>query len=774
VSNDGPRDEGRWVGRPLRRGEDARLLRGEARFVDDVTLPGSLHLVVIRSTLPHALLRAVRTQAAAGSPGVVRVVTGEDLAGRARPLPFLVPAGARVASAPHPILARGRTRYVGEPVAAVLAETRAAAEDAAARVSVEYEALPPLLGLDEALAGGLLLHPELGDNILLRWTRAAGDVAAAFGSAARVVRGTFHIPRLVACPIEPRGAVAAYDPASDLLTVWCSSQDPYRPRDHLSHVLGRPTEKIRFIVPDVGGAFGSKGTLPAEAALAALLALQEGRPIKWIEDRRENFAAAYQGRGIDASAEMAVAAEGRMLAIRVRLVADLGAYLHPLTPIPPITAAMLLTGVYAFQAAEIELLGVATSRVPTGPYRGAGRPEATYIVERIVDLTAHELSLDPVELRRRNLIPSDRFPYDNLLGYVYDSGDYGRALDRACELLGYERVREEQRALRRSGRLIGVGVSVYVERAGERLTEHARVVVEPAGRLVVRTGSTAQGQGHATTFSQIAADALAVHPQMVVVLQGDTAGLPQGTGTFSSRSVTVGGSAALLALRQIREQMTALAAHLLEADPHDIEWAAGRLFVRGTPARGMTFREVATAAYAPERLPPGVAPGLEAEAVFALPGPVFPSGACAVVLEILPATGEIQVQHVVAVDDAGRLINPLLAEGQVAGAIVQGLGQALLEEAFYDSAGQLLTATLLDYALPRAEDVPRISSEFVETPSPFNPLGAKGIGEAGAIGTPAAVANAVLDALAPLGIVHLDLPFTPPALWERLRRVRLP
>ncbi|KRT76919.1 MAG: aldehyde oxidase and xanthine dehydrogenase molybdopterin binding protein [Armatimonadetes bacterium CSP1-3] len=758
-----------WIGRPLRRREDLRFLQGRARFVDDIGMPHLLHLVVVRSTVAHAVLRRIDPEAARRLPGVVAVVTAPDLEGRVHPLPFAVPEGAHVAPVHHPLLARERVRYVGEPVAAVLAESRAVALDAAERITVDYDPLPPLLDPREALRGSVMLHDGREDNVLLRWRRAGGDVAAAFRSAARVVRGTFHIPRLVAAPLEPRGAVVAYDAATDLLTLWCSSQDPYRPRAQLSRVLNRPADRIRYIVPDVGGAFGSKGTLAPEAALAAALAIAHGRPVKWIEDRRENFAAAYQGRGMDADVEMAVDRDGRIRGLRARLIADLGAYLQPLTPVPPVTAAMLLTGVYAIPAAEVELLGVATTKVPTGTYRGAGRPEAAYIVERMVDLAARDLGRDPVDLRRRNLIAPDRFPYDNLLGYVYDSGDYGRALERACALIAYERQREEQRLARQEGRLVGIGVAVYVERAGEGLPEYARVVVESDGRVIVRPGSTAHGQGHETTFAQIAADVLALDPRAIVVQQGDSGALPRGGGTFSSRSVAVGGSAVVLALRQIRAKASAIAAHLLEAGGDDIEWTDGRLAVRGSPARALAFAEIAAAAYQPNRLPPGMTPGLEAHAEFAMPGPVFPFGACAAVVEIARETGEVQVLRLAAVDDAGRVINPLLAEGQVLGATVQGLGQALCEEAIYDESGQLLTAAFTDYAVLRAAAVPAVESEFQETPSPFNPLGAKGIGEAGAIGTPAAVANAVIDALAPLGITHVDLPLTPPKLWRLLQ-----
>lgn len=760
----------RWIGRPLKRDEDLRFLRGQARFVDDITLPGMVHLVIARSPLAHARVRGIDAEPVRRAPGVLAVVTGDHLAGLAA-LPIAAPEEARVAPVPHPILAGEKVRYVGEPVAGVLAESRAAAVDAAERLGVKYEPLEAVIDPHEALGGRVLLHEGLGDNILLRWSRSAGDVAGAFAGAVRVVRGKFHIPRLAAAPIEPRGVVAEYDAAGDLLTLWGSAQDPYRPRAQLSRVLRRAEERIRFVVPDVGGAFGSKGALAPEAAVAAWLALQYGRPVKWVEDRRENFAAAYQGRGLDAEVEVAVDAAGLIRAVRARLTADLGAYLYPPTPVPPISTAMLLTGPYAIGAAEVELLGVATNKVPTGPYRGAGRPEAAYIIERMVDLVAQEIRGDPIEVRRANLIPPDRFPYRTPLGFTYDSGQYARALDRACALLDYPRWRKEQRRAREGGRLLGVGVALYVERAGSGVWESAAVAVDPAGRVIVRTGSTAHGQGHGTMFAQIAADALGIDRSAIVVEQGDSAALPRGVGTFGSRSTTLGGSAVLLALEQIRTKATAIAAHLLEAAAGDIEWQDGRLAVRGSPARGLAFHEVAAAAHRPERLPAHLAEGLAASAEFSLPGPVFPFGAYAAVVEVERETGGVEVLRFVAVDDAGRIINPLLAEGQVIGATVQGLGQSLVEEVVYDGAGQLLTGTFADYGLLRAPRIPHVESAFLETPSPFNPLGAKGIGEAGAIGTPAAVASAVMDALLPLGIRHIDLPFTPEKLWRAVREV---
>lgn len=757
----------RWVGQAVRRLEDPRFLRGQARYVDDIVLPQMAYLAIVRSAAAHAQLRRVDVHAAAQSPGVVTVVVAADLAGSLSPVPPNTVEGAHVAPVPHPVLAQDRVRYVGEPVAAVLAETRAAAEDAASLIAIEYDMLPAITDPLRAQSAAAL-HDAAPQNILLRWQRSTGNVEGAFASASRIVAQRFHIPRLAAAPIEPRGAVASYDPGTDRLTVWCSAQDPHRPLAQLSHALSRPDDRIRVIVPDVGGAFGSKGAAPVEVILAAWLAMRVGRPVKWVEDRRENLSGSYQGRGLDAEIEIALDAGGTIRALRARLTADLGAYLFPSTPVVPVTTAMLMTGTYAIPAAAVELVGVATNKVPTGPYRGAGRPEAAYLVERVVDLAAHEAGIDPVELRRRNLVSADRFPYRTPLGFTYDSGNYPRALERACTLLDYDRWRREQAAARAKGRFVGIGVAMYVERAGSAVWESAAVSVTPAGRAIVRIGSTPTGQGHVTTFSQIVVDALGIGFDAVTIEQGDSAVVPRGVGTFGSRSITIGGSALVSALEQIKVKAGLIAAHLLEAGDQDVIWTEGLFHVRGAPQRGVTLAEVAAVAYQPSRLPRGIALGLEAHGVFQAPGPVFPFGTYAAVVEVDPLTGEVTIHKLVAVDDAGRIVNTLLAEGQVIGATAQGFGQACLEEVVYGEDGQLLTTTFADYALARAPQVPALSATFLETLSPLNPLGAKGIGEAGTIATPSALANAVLDALAPLGIRHLDFPLTPRRIWDAI------
>ena len=757
-----------WVGRPVRRREDAALLRGEAAYVDDLVLPGMAHMVAVRSPEAHATLVQVEVAAARRAPGVLAVLTAADLAGHVAPMPVMAPDGAEVAETPIPLLATGRVRFAGEPVAVVVAETRAAAKDAAELVAVDYDPLPVLVDPHAALGSPVLLHQAAPGNVLLRWARRHGDVDAAFGSAAHRVRGSFSMPRLVAAPIEPRGAVAAFDAAEDLLTLWLSAQDPHRPLRNLTAVLRRPAERCRLVVRDVGGAFGSKGALAPEAAVAAVAAMRLGRPVKWVEERWENFQAAYQGRGQEIEAELALDGAGRFLALRARTVADLGAYLYPGTAAPPVTSAMLLTGAYDVPAVDVEVVGVATNKVPTGPYRGAGRPEGAYVAERLADLAAAELGVDPVEIRRRNFIPPEAFPHTTALGFTYDSGDYARALDHACSLLGYAECRAEQRDARAVGRLVGVGLCVFVERAGAGLWESGSVAVAPDGRVLVRTGSTPHGQGHATTFAQIAADALGLSPDQVEVETGDTRTVPRGMGTYASRSVTTGGSAVYLAAQEVGRKAARVAAWMLGVAPEEVRLQDGGLLA-APGGRSLRLAEVAAAAGDPSRLPAGLEPGLDAQVRFELPGPVFPFGAYATIVEIDRDTGRLAVGRLVGVDDGGRIVNPLLAKGQVVGSAIQGVGQALFEEAVYDDAGQLLTGNFTVYGLPTAVEAPPVEGEFVETPSPYTPLGSKGLGESGAIAVPAAIANAVADALAPLGVRHVDPPYTPERLWRILR-----
>jgi aerobic carbon-monoxide dehydrogenase large subunit len=713
---------GRLVGRPLPRREDARILSGRSEFLDDLHPAGLAHLAFVRSPYAHARVLSVRPPERAS--GLLAVLSARELERRTRPLPIQTPEGAHVADEPHPLLASGEARYAGQPVAAVVAESRALAEDAAELVEVEYEELDPTA------------DPAASDLELMRWRRASGDVEAAFASAAVVAGGRYAMPRLVAAPIETRGALASHDAARDVLTLWCSAQDTHRPLKHLAHVLDRPVEGLRVVVPDVGGAFGSKGSLAPEAAVAAIAAIDVGRPVKWTEDRTENFLAAYQGRGMEAEVELALTADGRMLAVRARIRADLGAYLLPATAIPPHTTATLMSGCYTIPAADVTATGVRTHKVPTGPYRGAGRPEAAYFLERAVDDAARALSIDPVELRRRNLIGD--FPYKSPLGFTYDSGDYRRCLDLALELVEPQRGADDER-------LIGTGVAMYVERAGGAF-EGARAMLEADGRVVIRSSTSPHGQGHDTTFAQIAAERLHVDQADVVLEFGDSAIVPGGTGTFASRSVAVGGSAVARAAEELRERCMEAAARLIGASKGEIAWDEDGFKADG---RTVTLSDVAAAG------------ALEASARFES-DLVFGSGAYAAVVEIERATGVLTVQRLAAVDDAGTIVNPLLAEGQVLGGAVQGLGECMAEEATYDEQAQPTSASFADYSLLTAVEIPPIAAAFVESPSPLNPLGAKGIGEGGTIGTPAAVANAVADAL---GGRHVDPPFTEEKLW---------
>jgi aerobic carbon-monoxide dehydrogenase large subunit len=698
---------GRLAGRPLRRREDERILRGRTRYLDDIDPPGAAHVAFVRSPFAHARINGIEVPD--GLEGVFAVITAADLEGRVSDLPVQGIDGGEVSAEGHPVLAGEEVRYAGQPVAAVLAESRPAAEDAAERVDVDYDPLEPVLD-----ARG-------SDVDMAHWHKVSGDVDGVFESAEHVVRARHALPRLAPVPMEPRGAIASYDEPDDMLTVWVSAQDSHRQLAGLAQVLGRTEDSIHVIVPDVGGAFGSKGAPAPETMLVAAAAMTSGRTVKWAEDREENFVASYQGRGVEAEVELALDGDATMLALRARIWADLGGYLMPTTAIPGHTTAMLMCGVYDIRVADVELVGRRTNKVPTGPYRGAGRPEAAYFLECTVDVAARELRIDPLEIRRRNLIRE--FPYETALGWTYDSGDYARCLDTAEELVNRERHSDEVR-------VVGTGFGMYVERAGG-MFETADAELLPNGKLLVRSGSSPHGQGHDTTFAQLAADRLGVELEDVELRFGDSKEVPRGVGTFASRSVAMGGSAVVQAVDALKEKCAAIAA-----------------------GRSMSLREVAEAE-----------PGIRASARFSS-DLVFSSGAYGAVIEIERATGRLRALRLVAVDDAGTIVNPLLAEGQVIGGSAQGLGQCLVEEAVYDEEGNPTFASFVGYSLLTAAEMPPVLAAFVESPSPLNPLGAKGIGEGGAIGTPAAVANAVSDAL---GGVRIDPPFTDAKLWRALR-----
>jgi aerobic carbon-monoxide dehydrogenase large subunit len=697
------------IGRSLPRREDDRILRGASRYLDDIDPPDAIQVAFVRS--PFAYARIGGIEVPDHLEGVVGVITAADLEGRAGDLPVQGIEGGRVAEEGHPVLARNEVRYAGQPVAAVLAESRALAEDAAELIEVDYEPLAPVL------------DASASEIRLTEWHRRSGDVDAAFASAAHVVRASHALPRLAPVPMEPRGAIASYGEADDLLTLWVSAQDTHRQLAGLSRVLGRPEEAIHVVLPDVGGAFGSKGVVAPETVAVAVAALVTGRTVKWAEDREENFIASYQGRGVEADVELALDGDGRMLALRARIRADLGGYLIQTTAIPAHTTAMLMGGVYDIRAADVEVAGMRTNKVPTGPYRGAGRPEAAYFVERTVDVAARELGIDPLELRRRNLIRE--FPYRTALGWTYDSGDYERCLELAEQLVNPERHADDER-------VVGTGYGMYVERAGG-MFETADAELLPEGRVLIRSGSSPHGQGHETTFAQLAAERLGIAVDDVELRFGDSKEVPRGVGTFASRSVAMGGSAVVQAVEALKERCRAVAERL---------------------GPNASLADVAAAE-----------PGLRVSARFES-DLVFSAGAYGAVVEIERATGGLRVLRLVAVDDAGTIVNPLLAEGQVIGGTAQGLGECLVEEAAYDEEGNPTFASFAGYSLLTAAEMPALVTEFVESPSPLNPIGAKGIGEGGAIGTPAAVANAVADAL---GGARVDPPFTDEKLWRALR-----
>jgi len=757
------------IGSPRRRHEDHRLVTGGGRFIDDLKFPGMLHMAVVRSPLAHARIISVDLSAALALEGVVDAVSAAELPPGMENLNFVHPPRAEVVEAGHPVLARDRVRYVGQPVAAVLARSPQVAADAAALVQMDLESLPAVVDYDLKTQSQTVLHEAAPDNVLMRWSVSSGDVDAAFDSAAHVVRQRVEMPRLAAAPMEGRGSVASYEEATGVLTVWCSSQDQHRPRAQLSRILDIPLERLRVIVPDVGGAFGSKGPVPPETVVSAVLSMRSGHSVKWVEDRQSNLLGSYQGRGMISEAELALDEGGRMLALRARLQADFGAFMILNTATVPLTTAGLLPGPYAIAAADVQVIGMATNKVPTGPYRGAGRPEAAIIIEGLVERAAVELGIDPAELRRRNLIPPGSFPYRTPVGMTYDSGDYEPVLDRALELSQYSTWRRRQREGGTLGPIrLGVGVSASVERSGTGLWEIATVSIEADGAVIVSSGATPTGQGHQTTFAQIAADRLGLDPAQIQVRQGDSFFGPVGVGTFGSRATTVGGSAVFEAATQVRSRLERIASHLLQCENPLYE--QGRFFDPASPERGIGLPELAEAAHSPEMLPPDLEPGLTATVRFELPDFVVSFGVYVAVVEIDMETGSIEVLRLVAVDDAGRIVNPLLAEGQVVGGAVQGLGQALLEEVIHDEDGQPMTTSFLDYLLPTAVEVPPMTCDLLQTLSPYNPLGSKGIGEAGSIGTPCALSAAIFDALGGRGSSTLRLPFTLERTWELLRQ----
>ncbi|HEY3080001.1 MAG TPA: xanthine dehydrogenase family protein molybdopterin-binding subunit [Chloroflexota bacterium] len=769
------------IGRARRRVEDNRLIRGAGRYPDDLAPREALHVVFVRSPFAHARIRSLETDAAARAPGVVAILTAADLpgpgpvrvapAGRAtgpRESMQTAPGGPEFRGAPAPLLTSEAARYVGDPLAMVVAETAAQARDAAALVEVDWEPLRAVAGLEDAARGDApLVHPAFGGNVAFTTRRGTPEpeLAALFARATHVVRRHLVVNRLAGVPIQPMTAVAWPDPIEGL-NVSCTTQSPWRVRAAVARSLGIAETSVRALVPDVGGGFGTRGPVYNEYLAVAHAAHRLGRAVRWTATRSEDMLASRGARDVVVDAELAADGDGRMLAIRARVLLALGAYAD--VPGPGRRILECMHGPYDLAGIAVELSGVYTNTTPTGAYRGAGRPEASYVHERLVDALAMELGLDPAELRRRNFIPPDRFPYKTALGPVYDSADYRPALDRALELIDYAglRRRQAETAGDDARRLTGVGMASYVEPTAAGY-ESGQVRVEPSGRVTCFSGSHPQGQGHATTFAQIVAERLGVPFERVTVRQGDTAAGPPGTGTGGSKSTALGGSALHEAAGRVLEKARRIAAHQLEAAPEDVVLSEGGFAVAGAPGRRVEWVRVAQAAYG-AGLPPGMEPGLEATAYFQMPTDPWSFGTCVAQVAVDRDTGEVTVERLVSVDDCGTQINPLLLAGQSHGGLAQGVGAALFEWVQYDADGQPLTGTLMDYAVPRAEDVPTFELDHTVTPSPLNPLGVKGHGESGTIAAPPAVVNAVIDALAPLGVRAIDPPLTPLRVWQAL------
>ena len=779
------RPASRPFGSAIKRREDPRLVTGRGSYVDDLQIPGMLYLALARSPHAHARVRSVDTEAVGGMPGVVAVYTGADLEGKVGDLPcgWVLPD---IKMPPHHPIAIDKVRHVGDAVAVVLADSREAARDAAEAIAVDYEVLPAVVDEEKAMAEGApLVHDEIGTNVCFTWNIGGGDVDQALQQASRVVKQRIVNQRLIPNAMEPRAVVGHYLAPSDELTLWSSTQVPHLVRLLLALTAGIPEQKIRVIAPDVGGGFGSKLYLYAEEMLVGCLSRLTGRPIKWTEERRENFVATTHGRACIQDVEVACDDDGTITGLRVHNIANLGAYLSTFAPgIPTVLFGVMLSGAYKIPNIACRVDGIFTNTVPVDAYRGAGRPEATHVMERVVELVADATGVDPAEVRRRNFVPPGDFPYTTATGVTYDSGEYARALERALEAADYDDLRRQQaeRRARNDRFQLGIGLSSYVEICGMAPSqvlgavggqaggwESATVRMHPTGKVTVLSGASSHGQGHQTTFAQIVADELGIPLEDIDIVQGDTAKVQFGIGTFGSRSTAVGGTAIYRSVQKIKAKAARIAAHLLEASPEDVEYVDGRLQVKGAPDRSRTIQEVALMAFLAHNYPADLEPGLE-ETTFHDPSNfTWPFGTHVCVTEVDTETGKVEVKRYVAVDDCGRVINPLIVDGQVHGGIAQGMAQALYEEGAYDENGQLISGSMMDYAVPNAKQVPAFETHHTETPTPVNPMGVKGIGEAGTIGASPAVVNSVVDALSHLGVTHLDMPLRPERVWRAIQ-----
>ena len=776
----------RIFGSGIRRREDPRLITGGATYTDDVKLPGMAYAAMLRSPHAHAKINSIDTSVAAAAPGVVAVFTGTDTDGVLNPIPCAwIPPDSDVKAVAHPALAKDVVRYQGDAVAVVVAESRYQAEDALELINVDYDVLPAVVSPEAAMQPGApQLHEDAPNNQAFHWVAAGGDTDAAFANADVIVKDTILQQRLVPNAMEPRSAVANWTAATGELTLWSTSQNPHICRFLGSLVTGIAEHKIRVIATEVGGGFGSKIAVYADEMVTSFCSMRLGRPVKWTATRSEGFQATIHGRDHVEHVEMAATREGKITGVRSVVYAGMGAYLSTAGPgVPTILHGLMYSGPYDIGATRADIYGVFNNGTPVDAYRGAGRPEATFLVERLVDLLAVELGIDPVELRRKNLIPKFEDGHDVASGITYDSGDYEPILNMALNHVDYQALRQEQARMREHGQYMGIGVTCYAEICGlgpsqvagavgfgGGLWESAIVRFHPTGKVSVYSGISPHGQGEETTFAQIISDELGVDVDDVGIIHGDTSNTPMGWGTYGSRTTAVGAAAMVLAARKVKEKARLLAAHLLEAAEADVEYENGKFFVKGSPDQSKTIQEMATMANVAWNMPEGMEPGLEASAFYDPPNFVYPFGAHVAVVNVDPDNGHIEVKRYVAADDCGPQINPMIVDGQVHGGVVQGAGQALWEGAVYDDNGQLLTGSLTDYALPRAHMFPDIETLSTVTPSPHNPLGVKGIGETGAIASTVTIYNAVIDALRPLGVTGIDMPLTPEKVWQAIRQ----
>ncbi len=772
----------KFVGERIKRREDPRLVSGTGTYVDDVKLVGMVSAMILRSPYPHAKIISIDVGKARAADGVVAVLTGEDLRGKIGSVPCVAPA-ERVPF--HPVLALGKVRFVGEPVAVVVASNPYKAQDALDLLDVDYDPLDAVVDPEKAFdKDAPVIHEEFGTNLCMRSEVPNPQVDEAMRKADKVIKFRLVNQRLAPAPMEPRGVVAQWHPGLKQLTLWSSTQIPHLLRSQLAEMLKLGENHIRVIAPEVGGGFGCKLNVYPEEALVAYLAMTLNRPVKWIERRRENLAATTHGRDQITYLEVAAKKDGEVLGVKASFVCDMGAYLHLLTPAIPGFSGLMMTGCYKIPALAFEQKFAFTNKMSTDAYRGAGRPEAAYIAERVMDMVASEFGLDPADVRRKNFIPKEAFPAPTAGGLVYDSGDYNLALDKALAMVEYKKMRAEQEAARKQGRLIGIGISSYVEICGigpsallpPKLKgggwESATVRIEPDSKVTVLTGISPHGQGQETTFAQLVADAFGIDIDDVVVVHGDTAQVQYGIGTFGSRGTTVGGPALMLTVQKLQDKMKKIASTMMEVPPDQLIFTERTIAMASDPSRSIPLQQVVDAAYGYKMPIPGVEPGLEEKTFYEPSACTFPFGTHVAVVEVDPETGVVKFLKYVAVDDCGKIISPLLVDGQVHGGIAQGIAQALYEGVVYDENGQLVTASLMDYAVPKADMLPHFDCANTITPSPVNMLGVKGVGEAGTIGSTPCAVNAVLDALKPFGIRHLDMPLKPEKIWNALRNAK--